>query len=391
MATAVGVGRGGADDREPSRAASLHAGADAQRGEGDAAVLGLCRAQRPGPRVRPAARRRRRAERRGRRGAGARRSTPPRSPAATGCSRSRCRGPSIGGENMSWSQAVIWGNAVIWGSGTLPMSQTAWGNAVIWGSTTNWANASAVIWGSNVVWTDPAVVGQRGHLGLRLHRHDRRHRGHLGQHRRHDRAEHRVEGHRAGGHGGSVGSGRSGGSGGSGGELISVRPSCRGIQGRAGADRHAPSHVCTQRPRDRPACSAFSSVATGRLQQPVMATPDQSPHGVAAPGARPRPDSADRRSAVRRHGSRAAARRRAGIRAPLLRTRSEAEAAADRIRPALILQDLVHAGRGRTGAGAGLPRQRAVHGPDTRHRALGQRRRGARARGRSRRAPPTIS
>jgi serine protease AprX len=66
---------------------------------------------------------------------------------------------SIGGENVSWSQAVIWGNAVIWGSGTLPTSQTAWGNAVIWGSTSNWANANAVIWGSNVVWTDPQSWG----------------------------------------------------------------------------------------------------------------------------------------------------------------------------------------------------------------------------------------
>jgi serine protease AprX len=66
---------------------------------------------------------------------------------------------SIGGENMSWSQAVIWGNAVIWGSGTLPISQSAWGTAVIWGSTTNWSNASAVIWGSNVVWTDPQSWG----------------------------------------------------------------------------------------------------------------------------------------------------------------------------------------------------------------------------------------
>jgi serine protease AprX len=77
---------------------------------------------------------------------------------------------SIGGENMSWSQAVIWGNAVIWGSGTLPTSQTAWGNAVIWGSTSNWANANAVIWGSNVVWDDPqawgsAVIWGSGSIG----------------------------------------------------------------------------------------------------------------------------------------------------------------------------------------------------------------------------------
>jgi serine protease AprX len=77
---------------------------------------------------------------------------------------------AIGGENVSWSQAVIWGNAVIWGSGTLPMSQTAWGNAVIWGSGTKWANATAVIWGSNVVWTDPqswgtAVIWGSGSIG----------------------------------------------------------------------------------------------------------------------------------------------------------------------------------------------------------------------------------
>ena len=77
---------------------------------------------------------------------------------------------AIGGENMSWGQAVIWGNAVIWGSGTLPMSQTAWGTAVIWGSGTNWANANAVIWGSNVVWGDPqtwgnAVIWGSGSIG----------------------------------------------------------------------------------------------------------------------------------------------------------------------------------------------------------------------------------
>jgi serine protease AprX len=77
---------------------------------------------------------------------------------------------TIGGENMSWGQAVIWGNAVIWGSGTLPMSQTAWGNAVIWGSGTNWSNANAVIWGSNVVWSDPqawgnAVIWGSGSIG----------------------------------------------------------------------------------------------------------------------------------------------------------------------------------------------------------------------------------
>ena len=66
---------------------------------------------------------------------------------------------AIGGESMTWSQAVIWGNAVIWGSSTLPMSQTAWGNAVIWGSGTDWSNASAVIWGSNVVWDDPQAWG----------------------------------------------------------------------------------------------------------------------------------------------------------------------------------------------------------------------------------------
>ena len=77
---------------------------------------------------------------------------------------------SIGGENVSWSQAVIWGNAVIWGSGTLPTSQTAWGNAVIWGSGTKWANANAVIWGSNVVWSDPqswstAVIWGSGSIG----------------------------------------------------------------------------------------------------------------------------------------------------------------------------------------------------------------------------------
>ena len=77
---------------------------------------------------------------------------------------------AIGGENMSWGQAVIWGNAVIWGSGTMPMSQTAWGTAVIWGSTTNWSNANAVIWGSNVVWGDPqtwgnAVIWGSGSIG----------------------------------------------------------------------------------------------------------------------------------------------------------------------------------------------------------------------------------
>ena len=77
---------------------------------------------------------------------------------------------AIGGENMSWSQAVIWGNAVIWGAGTMPVSQTAWGNAVIWGSGTNWANATAVIWGSNVVWEDPqtwgnAVIWGSGSIG----------------------------------------------------------------------------------------------------------------------------------------------------------------------------------------------------------------------------------
>jgi serine protease AprX len=60
---------------------------------------------------------------------------------------------SIGGENMTWGQAVIWGNAVIWGS-TVPVNQTAWGTAVIWGSTTPWSQGYAVIWGSNVVWTD---------------------------------------------------------------------------------------------------------------------------------------------------------------------------------------------------------------------------------------------
>jgi serine protease AprX len=77
---------------------------------------------------------------------------------------------SIGGENVSWSQAVIWGNAVIWGAGTLPTSQSAWGTAVIWGSTSNWANANAVIWGSNVVWDDPqtwstAVIWGSGSIG----------------------------------------------------------------------------------------------------------------------------------------------------------------------------------------------------------------------------------
>jgi serine protease AprX len=77
---------------------------------------------------------------------------------------------SIGGENLTWGQAVIWGNAVIWGAGTMPVSQTAWGNAVIWGSGTDWSNASAVIWGSNVVWEDPqtwgnAVIWGAGSIG----------------------------------------------------------------------------------------------------------------------------------------------------------------------------------------------------------------------------------
>ena len=57
----------------------------------------------------------------------------------------------IGGETLTWNQAIVWGSAIIWGS-TVDVNETAWGSAIIWGSGTTWG--SAIIWGSNVVWTD---------------------------------------------------------------------------------------------------------------------------------------------------------------------------------------------------------------------------------------------
>ena len=76
---------------------------------------------------------------------------------------------AIGGENMSWGQAVIWGNAVIWGSGTMPMSQTAWGTAVIWGSNVVWGDpqtwGNAVIWGSGSIGTTDGTAVIWGSTG----------------------------------------------------------------------------------------------------------------------------------------------------------------------------------------------------------------------------------
>jgi hypothetical protein len=62
----------------------------------------------------------------------------------------------IGGEYLTWNQAVVWGDAIIWGS-TTSVNETAWGSAIIWGSNTTWG--SAIIWGSSIVWTDSQSWG----------------------------------------------------------------------------------------------------------------------------------------------------------------------------------------------------------------------------------------
>jgi len=59
---------------------------------------------------------------------------------------------TIGGETLTWNQAIVWGSAIVGGS-TIGTHETSWGTAIVWGSTNTWS--SAIVWGSNIVWTNP--------------------------------------------------------------------------------------------------------------------------------------------------------------------------------------------------------------------------------------------